>query len=140
MLITLGLINIIVVIVMKKDGDDSQDRDKDGELFYVYGDRIVYLVLESACLVFRAWIAGVFITAMIRLNLAKTKAKRMGYKHIVILPSCWSLSQLPNLIAICGSLIILIALISYSIAQDEIMTEGSAATMNLWIQGADYLD
>ena len=125
---------------MKKDGDDSQERDKDGELFYVYGDRIVYLVLESACLVFRAWIAGVFITAMIRLNLAKTKAKRMGYKHIVILPSCWSLSQLPNLIAICGSLIILIALISYSIAQDEIMTEGSAATMNLWIQGADYLD
>lgn len=125
---------------MKMDGDDSQDRDKDGELYYVYGNGIVYLVLESTCLVFRAWIAGVFITAMIRLNLAKAKAKRMGYKHIVLLPSCWSLSQLPNLIAICGSLIILIALISYSIAQDEIMTEGYASTMNLWIVGSDYLD
>ena len=42
-LVTLGLINIIVAIV--RDGDDSKDMEKDGELYYVYGDRIVYLVL-----------------------------------------------------------------------------------------------
>ena len=134
LLISLGLINIIIVIVLDVESDDGKDdKDTEGELYYVYGDKVVYLILESACLGLRALIAAVFITAMIRLNLAKSKAKRKGYKHIVSLPSCWSMSQLPNLIAICGSLIILIALVSYSIAQDEIMTEGSAATMNLWI-------
>ena len=59
-----------------------------------------------------------FITAMIRMTIAKRKARRMGYKHIVQLPSCWSLSQLPNLIVIFGSFVIIIAIMAYSIAND----------------------
>ena len=79
-----------------------------------------------------------FVIAMIRMTLAKSKAKRMGYKHIIKLPRCCSLSQLPNLSSIMGSLIIIIILLCYSIHNHDMVTEGESTRINLFIFAVDY--
>lgn len=105
----------------------------------MYGSDICFFIFSFCSASLRATICVIFILAMIRMTLAKKKAKKMGYKHIVSLPSCWSLSQLPNLISIFGSLVILIIIFVLSIHKKRISTEGDADLMNLWTYGADYI-
>ena len=90
LLVCLGLTNFIVLL-RKGNGHTPFEHDSN-KLSQVYGDKIVYLVLESSCTLFRFVIVVIFITAMVRMSMAKKKAKRMGYKHIVKLPSCCNLS------------------------------------------------
>lgn len=136
LLIGLGIADLCIIII--KNGGDLYD-DRNNNLKLVYGSDYVFLIFSFCSASFRATICVIFILAMIRMTLAKKKAKKMGYKHIVSLPSCWSLSQLPNLISILGSLVILIILFVLSIHKKRITTEGDADVMNLWTYGADYI-